>query len=112
MIIMSIGNAQISILLLCFPYVFVELMITMNEYILFKPTECFEEKYGLNNGKSSNLFKALSSYNLQCLFTSSYIKEQSNRETKTLNERQKDRQKDRQRQTDRPQRDVHAKESS
>ena len=31
-IILSIGNTQISILLLCFLYLFVELMITMNEY--------------------------------------------------------------------------------
>ena len=31
-IIMSIGNTQISILLLCLLYLFVELMITMNEY--------------------------------------------------------------------------------
>ena len=30
-IILSTGNAQISILLLCFLYSFVELMITMNE---------------------------------------------------------------------------------
>ena len=30
-IILSIGNTQISILLLCFLYVFVELMITLNE---------------------------------------------------------------------------------
>ena len=30
-IILSIGNTQISILLLCFLYLFVELMITMNE---------------------------------------------------------------------------------
>ena len=30
-IIVSIGNTQISILLLCFLYLFVELMITMNE---------------------------------------------------------------------------------
>ena len=38
-IILSIGNTQISILLLCFLYLFVELMITMNEYFcLFKPT--------------------------------------------------------------------------
>ena len=29
--ILSIGDTQISILLLCFPYLFVELMITMNE---------------------------------------------------------------------------------
>ena len=36
-IILSLGNIQISILLLCFLYLFVELMITMNEYILFKP---------------------------------------------------------------------------
>ena len=32
-IVLSIGNTQISILLLCFLYLFVELMITMNEYI-------------------------------------------------------------------------------
>ena len=31
-IILYIGNTQISILLLCFLYLFVELMITMNEY--------------------------------------------------------------------------------
>ena len=31
-IILSIGNTQVSILLLCFLYLFVELMITMNEY--------------------------------------------------------------------------------
>ena len=31
-IILSIGNTQISVLLLCFLYLFVELMITMNEY--------------------------------------------------------------------------------
>ena len=37
-IILSIGNTQITILLLYFLYLFVELMITMNEYILFKPT--------------------------------------------------------------------------
>ena len=37
-IILSIGNTQISTLLLCFLYLFVELMITMNEYnFLFKP---------------------------------------------------------------------------
>ena len=30
-IILSIGNTQISILLLCFLYLFVELMIKMNE---------------------------------------------------------------------------------
>ena len=30
-IILSIGNSQISILLLCFLYLFVELMITMNK---------------------------------------------------------------------------------
>ena len=30
-IILSIGNTQISVLLLCFLYLFVELMITMNE---------------------------------------------------------------------------------
>ena len=36
-IILSIGNTQISMLILCFLYLFVELMITMNEYILFKP---------------------------------------------------------------------------
>ena len=30
-IIFSIGNTQISILLLCFLYLFVELLITMNE---------------------------------------------------------------------------------
>ena len=30
-IISSIGNTQISVLLLCFLYLFVELMITMNE---------------------------------------------------------------------------------
>ena len=30
-IILSISNTQISILLLCFLYLFVELMITMNE---------------------------------------------------------------------------------
>ena len=34
-IILSIGNTLISILLLCFLYLLVELMITMNEYILF-----------------------------------------------------------------------------
>ena len=35
-IILYIGNTQISILLLCFLYVFVELMITMNDfYFLF-----------------------------------------------------------------------------
>ena len=34
MIIMSIGNAQISIPLLCFPCLFVELMITMNALCL------------------------------------------------------------------------------
>ena len=28
----NVGNTQISILLLCFLYLFVELMITMNEY--------------------------------------------------------------------------------
>ena len=41
-IMLSIGNAQISILLLCFLYLFVELMITMNEYFLFlfKPKHC------------------------------------------------------------------------
>ena len=37
--ILSIGNTEISILLLCFLYLFVELMITMNEYILFKPNK-------------------------------------------------------------------------
>ena len=31
-IILSIGNTQISTLFLCFLYLFVELMITMNEY--------------------------------------------------------------------------------
>ena len=31
-IILSIGNTQMSILLLCFLYLFVELMITVNEY--------------------------------------------------------------------------------
>ena len=31
-IILYIGNTQINILLLCFLYLFVELMITMNEY--------------------------------------------------------------------------------
>ena len=31
------GNTQISMLLLCFLYLVVELMITVNEYILFKP---------------------------------------------------------------------------
>ena len=31
--ILSIGNTQISILLLCFLYLFVEFIITMNEYI-------------------------------------------------------------------------------
>ena len=31
-IILFIGNTQISTLLLCFPYLFVELMIRMNEY--------------------------------------------------------------------------------
>ena len=36
-IILSIGNTQISILLLCFLYLFVELMVPMNEYILFEP---------------------------------------------------------------------------
>ena len=36
-IILSIGNIQISIPLLCFLYLFVELMMTMNECILFKP---------------------------------------------------------------------------
>ena len=36
-IILSIGNTQISTLLLCFLYLFAEPMITMNEYILFKP---------------------------------------------------------------------------
>ena len=36
-IILSIGNIQISTLLLCFLYLFVELMITMNESNLFKP---------------------------------------------------------------------------
>ena len=38
-IILCIGNTQISILLLCFLYLFVELMITMKEYILFKPND-------------------------------------------------------------------------
>ena len=38
-IIMSICNTQISILLLSFLYLFVEPMITMNESILFKPTQ-------------------------------------------------------------------------
>ena len=33
-IILSIGNTQISIVLLCFPCFFVELMITMNEFCL------------------------------------------------------------------------------
>ena len=38
-IILSIGNTQISILLLCFLYLFVELMITMSLiYIKNKPT--------------------------------------------------------------------------
>ena len=37
--ILSIGNTEISILLLCFLYLFVELMITMKEYILFKPNK-------------------------------------------------------------------------
>ena len=32
-IILSIGNTQISILLLCFLYLFVELMITMNDLV-------------------------------------------------------------------------------
>ena len=36
-IILSIGNIQISTLLLCFLYLFVELMITMNESKNFKP---------------------------------------------------------------------------
>ena len=31
-IVLSIGNTQISVLLLCFLYLFVELMIAMNEY--------------------------------------------------------------------------------
>ena len=34
-IIVSIGNTQISILLLCFLFLFVELMITMNEEVFF-----------------------------------------------------------------------------
>ena len=34
-IILSIGNTQISIPLLGFLYLFVELMITMNEYLFF-----------------------------------------------------------------------------
>ena len=33
----KVGNTQISILLLCFLYLFVELMIMMNNKILFKP---------------------------------------------------------------------------
>ena len=33
---LPVVNTQISILLLCFLYLFVELMITMNEYIWFK----------------------------------------------------------------------------
>ena len=37
-IVLSIGNTQISIVLLCFLYLFVELMITMNEYSFFKPS--------------------------------------------------------------------------
>ena len=38
-IILSIGDTQISILLLCFLYLFVELMITKNEFnfFFFKP---------------------------------------------------------------------------
>ena len=39
-IILSMGNTQMSILLLCFLYLFVELKITINEYILFKPVQC------------------------------------------------------------------------
>ena len=43
-IILSIGNTQISILLLCFLYLFAELMITMNYLFLFlfKPNITFE----------------------------------------------------------------------
>ena len=36
---LSIGNTQISTLFLCFLYLFVELMITMCEYILFKQND-------------------------------------------------------------------------
>ena len=42
-IILSTGNTQISILLLCFLYLFVELTITRNEYILFKPSMAVKE---------------------------------------------------------------------
>ena len=35
-IILSIGNTQISILLLRYLYIFVELMITMNNFFWFK----------------------------------------------------------------------------
>ena len=38
-IILSIGNTQISVLLLCFLYLFEELMITMHENVLFKPSD-------------------------------------------------------------------------
>ena len=37
-IILPTGSTQTSIPLLCSLYLFVELMITMNEYILYKPT--------------------------------------------------------------------------
>ena len=50
-IILSIGNTQISILLLCFLYLFVELMITMDEYILFKPDN--DQKAGSQSGHST-----------------------------------------------------------
>ena len=36
-VILYIGNTQISILLLCFLYLFVEFVITMSEYNFVKP---------------------------------------------------------------------------
>ena len=36
-VILYVGNTQISILLLCFLYLFVEFVITMSEYNFVKP---------------------------------------------------------------------------
>ena len=42
-IILSIGKTQLSILLLCFLYLLVELMITMNEYICLNQWDAHTE---------------------------------------------------------------------
>ena len=71
-IFLSIGNTQISILLLCFLYLFVDLMITMNEYNLFKPKyylclSLFDENRKQTNTKNKTERKSKTGKKRVCL---------------------------------------------